>query len=227
MSPWLIALQVFDAAALVAAVTLLLIVRRGVASYGAEKGKNLATKEDVGEITRRIETVRTSYAAELERLRVTLTATAAVHRAQYEAEVATYTAVWEKIMVLHGALYGVWGQRSAMDHADLEGQSAADAARFVGAVLAFRQEVERRRPFYPNAVYNELLALDDMITDLGTPYLPPVPVPYRARRGPGSVDLEVVAAQVDRVCEVIRGRLAHVAFESPASASAEIGNRSA
>lgn len=52
-----------------AAVALLIIVQRALPSYGSEKGKNLATKEDVAEITRRIEEVRAGYAAGLETIR--------------------------------------------------------------------------------------------------------------------------------------------------------------
>lgn len=43
-----------------------------VRSYATEKGKNLATKEDVAEITDKIEGVRTSYSRELENLRADL-----------------------------------------------------------------------------------------------------------------------------------------------------------
>jgi len=41
-------------------------------SYSSEKGKNLATKEDIEEITRKIENVKSEYLIELETVRVEL-----------------------------------------------------------------------------------------------------------------------------------------------------------
>ena len=47
-------------------VAIGLLLRRFLPSYLSEKGKNLATKEDVGEITARIEEVKARYALEVE-----------------------------------------------------------------------------------------------------------------------------------------------------------------
>ena len=48
------------------------VVREFLPGYLREKGKNLATKEDIAEITREIEAVRSSYSTEMERLRADL-----------------------------------------------------------------------------------------------------------------------------------------------------------
>lgn len=48
---------------------LTFLLRDFLPSYGREKGKNLATKEDIGEITNRIESVKTQYATVIEQLR--------------------------------------------------------------------------------------------------------------------------------------------------------------
>jgi len=49
----------------VGAIVLLL---RSLRSYATEKGKNLATKEDIGTITREVEKVRSEYAERFESL---------------------------------------------------------------------------------------------------------------------------------------------------------------
>lgn len=46
--------------------------RKYLFSYSSEKGKNLATKEDIGDITRKVEEVKTGYVTEIERLKVDL-----------------------------------------------------------------------------------------------------------------------------------------------------------
>jgi hypothetical protein len=45
------------------------LVKQYLPAYFSEKGKNLATKEDIAEITRLIEGVKTSFAHELEGVR--------------------------------------------------------------------------------------------------------------------------------------------------------------
>jgi len=49
-----------------------LLVGQYLPGYFREKGKNLATKEDIAGITRKIEAVRSSYGSEIERLRADL-----------------------------------------------------------------------------------------------------------------------------------------------------------
>src|SRR5687768_15388553 len=41
-------------------------------SYLQEKGKNLATKEDIGEITKTVEGIKTSFILEIEKVKVNL-----------------------------------------------------------------------------------------------------------------------------------------------------------
>jgi hypothetical protein len=51
----------FGAGALVAGGVAYLVVKHFLSSYLSEKGKNLATREDIEEITRKVEGVRTQY----------------------------------------------------------------------------------------------------------------------------------------------------------------------
>lgn len=48
------------------------LFRRYLISYSSEKGKNLATQEDIEEITRKVEDVKVVYLKEIERLKVDL-----------------------------------------------------------------------------------------------------------------------------------------------------------
>jgi len=48
----------------------LFLFRRYLFSYSAEKGKNLATKEDISEITSKVEAIKSGYVWDLERLKV-------------------------------------------------------------------------------------------------------------------------------------------------------------
>ena len=59
----------FGLGAIVAAVVVLLVIKHYFPAYLAEKGKNLATKEDIASITREVERVRHEYGALLEELK--------------------------------------------------------------------------------------------------------------------------------------------------------------
>jgi hypothetical protein len=57
------------AATLIVALIAMRFLKRYLSSYVDEKGKNLATKEDIGAITREVESVRHDYSALLEQLK--------------------------------------------------------------------------------------------------------------------------------------------------------------
>ena len=67
-----------------------LFLRQYLRTYMTKKGENLATKEDIGEITHRIEEARTQYLEVIERLRASLADDAAVllrRRTIYESAI--------------------------------------------------------------------------------------------------------------------------------------------
>jgi len=92
-------LVIVNAAALAAAGILAGMLR----AYGSEKGKNLATKEDIAAITHKIEGVRIQYLTELERLRTDLARGVNRHKARYETELQTYKEIWEKLVPVERA----------------------------------------------------------------------------------------------------------------------------
>ena len=55
-----------------AAIGCLFLFQKYLFSYSSEKGKNLATKEDIEEITRKVEGTKNEYIVEIERLKVEL-----------------------------------------------------------------------------------------------------------------------------------------------------------
>lgn len=57
---------------ILAGIGSLFIFRKYLFSYSSEKGKNLATKEDIQEITRKIESVKSVYSVDLERMKALL-----------------------------------------------------------------------------------------------------------------------------------------------------------
>lgn len=67
-----VALIILDFLVLIGVVVIGLLVRSFLPSYAKQKGKNLATKEDISEITSKVEEVRSQHTAQLERLKIDL-----------------------------------------------------------------------------------------------------------------------------------------------------------
>jgi archaellum component FlaC len=82
MSLWNIAIQILS---LLIGAIIGFFIRSYLPSYFAEKGKNLATKEDISEITDRVEKVKALYSAQTEDIR-SMIAEARLERGEYQRE---------------------------------------------------------------------------------------------------------------------------------------------
>ena len=87
----------FGGGAVVAAGVAFLVLKFYLSSYLSEKGKNLATREDIEEITDKIEGVRTQYATLIEELKARhqLRLAAVDRRLQAHQEAFTH---WRRLM---------------------------------------------------------------------------------------------------------------------------------
>ena len=81
---------------------------RYLPSYFGEKGKNLATKEDIGEITKKVEEVRQVYTSELEILKAQLKLTQAQAILYSTAYIERVTKLWSKLQELKNIGEQLW-----------------------------------------------------------------------------------------------------------------------
>lgn len=98
--------------------TLILLTRNYLPSYANEKGKNLATREDVHEITDKIESVKAEYAKEIESLKSHLTAKSQILTLRY----VKLTELKEKIaqMKSEGSILNILKAASTGDNPEEE-----------------------------------------------------------------------------------------------------------
>lgn len=75
-------------------------IRHLLSGYLVEKGKNLATKEDISEITELVETVKESFTANLELLKWELSKKSNIHRIVAEREVKAIAEISSKLIDL-------------------------------------------------------------------------------------------------------------------------------
>jgi hypothetical protein len=87
----------FGAGALVAAGIAYLVVKHFLPSYLSEKGKNLATREDIEDITRKVESIRTQYLSLVEELKARHQLRLAAVDRRLQAHQDAF-ALWRKVM---------------------------------------------------------------------------------------------------------------------------------
>jgi hypothetical protein len=114
-------IAVLEIGTVVAGAAAFFVIRNltlSLKAYSEEKGKNLATKEDVAEITRKVESVRAEYAERLQALihENTLNREATQRRHQLSM------AALDKRLEAHQEAYYLW--RQMMVHATEENNSA-------------------------------------------------------------------------------------------------------
>ena len=68
--------------------------------YTAEKGKNVATKEDIAEITQTVESVRTGFITSLELLKLELGKKAFLHQLFAQKELEALVRIWDVLFEL-------------------------------------------------------------------------------------------------------------------------------
>ena len=84
----------------VLAPIILVIGGAFLGSYLSEKGKNAATKEDVGKITTEIESSKQFFNERLERVKADLGCRSHYSKVRYERELKVFEDVWPKLVQL-------------------------------------------------------------------------------------------------------------------------------
>jgi hypothetical protein len=94
MNEIVIWLQVFT----LIGIGCIFLFRKFLFSYSSEKGKNLATKEDIEEITRKVEDVKVGYVAEIERLKMDLSILSRKHNILLDEKVRVFKKLQKRLV---------------------------------------------------------------------------------------------------------------------------------
>lgn len=123
-----------------------------LSSYAAEKGKNLATKEDVGEITREVESIRADLSGKL-----------VTHGFRYQKEFEVLEELSHQLFDVASAAAQLRPVVDYIDPTKSQEEIAEPRLRKLhDARYALRLTRERKRPFYPAEIYEHLLAIDNV-----------------------------------------------------------------
>ncbi|MBO1012296.1 hypothetical protein IPU70_01950 [Achromobacter sp. SD115] len=194
-----------------------IVVGLGIAwrSYFSEKGKNLATKQDIGEITNKIEAAKSAHAKELEAVKHSLSAQMARYGFRYQQE-------FEILKALSALLVDVRDSTMALRPVmDFHVPGETDAERMERRLKALHEQMydlykskEKLLPFYPSEIREAVDAV------FKAAHLERVQYQYGDRLAPGmgyyeqaQKNQEDIAAKVSAALEAIRVRV--VSWENP------------
>lgn len=107
---------IIQTSTLVVVVTLGYLLRDFFPSYSKEKGKNLATKEDIQDITQKIESVKAEYARSLETVKSKLQLEAALKGAYQQKCLEALTAINELLVEITLYCWKQLAERSPNEH---------------------------------------------------------------------------------------------------------------
>jgi len=144
------------------------LIAGGVGAYlGAylkRRGENLATKEDIGEITKHIESVRHEYTERLEHLKAGLFSKLHIHQVRYEKEFAILLTISEKVVELRDASLNLRPSTAYEQLGANEDEIKRERLKhYHAAARSLYKEYEAKRPFFPEEIYEQLKILDNTI----------------------------------------------------------------
>jgi hypothetical protein len=198
-------LVVLNVAVLIALPALALMLK----AYASEKGRNLATKEDVASITNEIEGVRSQHLAALEHLRSDLARGLNMHKVRYETELDTYKEIWAKLVPLEHATLLLRPTKvfGAVPTGPIDEHNRQLLKAFWEAFAPFSDLVYKTRPFYPESVYRELTNLMHLVHGEALDFRLRDPAKDQDYWDKALANADAIIGQIDKICDTIRSRL--------------------
>ena len=128
--------------------------------YLKEKGKNLATKEDISEITKKIEAAKLDYSSKLESVKTTLGSKLFITQVRYQNEFDLLVNLSKKLATFRNAVLNFEILVRSYQQEDFNYASAKKSAEEVLAALGIlMEEYEGNKPFYPEEIYECMIEL--------------------------------------------------------------------
>lgn len=138
-----------------------LLLNNFLPKYFGKKGENLATKEDISEITDKIESVKTDYAKLLESTRAELSSQINRHGFRYEKEYEVLNDLTALLVDVRDASLNL---RPELDFKDPHKSEDDIKIERLQRLYQARRELyvvrEKKRPFYPDEIYQSILSVE-------------------------------------------------------------------
>lgn len=143
------------------AIGCLFLFGKALFSYSKTKGMNLATKEDITEITNKIEIVKINYATQLEETKAALLSKFSSYNYRFEKEYEVLSQLTECLVEVRSATLQL---RPIFDKINLDEPEEERKNKRLDRLYAARKALflvrENKRPFFTEAIYQAILDID-------------------------------------------------------------------
>jgi len=192
---------------------LALFARNYLPSYTKEKGKNLATREDIEEITDKIESVKTEYAKELEGLKSQLNAKFHAQTVRFEKEFHVYEKIWKALLEIKNSTVKLRPISDTVDsRVSEEDRKRERLERFGKAFDCFYPAVYENKPFFPPDIFTRLEQLLILMNVESHGYSARSPDPnhplYDSKYfDTAEANAEKIREETEAICELMRQKI--------------------
>ncbi len=176
--------------------------------YFKEKGKNLATREDIEELTRLVESVKTEHAKKL-----------AAHTVRFEKEFKALEEIWGKLLKLRNTAMKLRppGESYANEERTKDEEKKKRFNEYREAFNAFWAVLYPNQPFLPPEIFS---CLDDLLSTIWKEAssfkdsidrrIDPREAEVIAGWHEAQENIELIIEKTDTVCEMIRRRIEEI-----------------
>lgn len=188
---------------------LLWFGRNWIGSYISEKGKNLATREDIEDITRKIESVKTEYTNQTELLKSHLTFLTHTQTFAYQEEFKAFKIIWKRLIQFRKSTLGL---RPVLDYGSFDEDEQAKEKqrrleRFDADRLKLAEAIEFYKPFYPEHIFTELDNLLKVAVTEAVGYKHGKREDFKKYWDTAEKNREEMLKGIASVCDLIRDRI--------------------
>jgi len=192
-------------------IVCLFFFRKYLFSYASEKGKNLATKEDITQITNKIEAVKHDYASQLESTKAGLSSQISTHSYRYEKEYDVLSQLAELLFDVRDSSLCLRPMFNLKDPSKTEDEIKAERLeRSYDARRKLFFKREQKKPFFPTEIYEEILKIDKVAQTETIDYEYEDPYDHRKTQeywDRAQENRQKIADQADKAIEEIRKRI--------------------
>jgi hypothetical protein len=134
----------------------------GWISYAKRKGENAATKQDISDITAKVEAVRLEYAEKLESLKSSLTHRLNLNSFRYQREFDILQELTERLVAVRDSARGLRPNVDYDGPNELGEEKKKRLEAFSKAAYSLRSTTENKQPFYPEEIYRLIKDIENV-----------------------------------------------------------------
>lgn len=133
-------------------------------SYLSKKAENLATREDLGVITKQVEAIRYEYGSQIESLKGAIGSQMHIYQTRYQNEFNMLKDLSEKIVDLRDSALALRPEIEFVDPSESGEERKRNRLKcYHEAAVALYKVYETRKPFYPDEIYQGVKKLDRIV----------------------------------------------------------------